>query len=226
MQRPRNRQTRSDNSRGNNSRGRGTPHGRGGRPQRPQNPTSTFGSVPTAAQLNPGTPVSIILKIDQPTGGQVQGIVAELLTRGDHPRGIKVRLRDGRVGRAQKVVSEDDGMKGEEEAGGTSTARGRNGENDQPRSSRPLRYTNVREDEYVYNEYDGDQAPKGSNLADYLPDLERLEWDGIARASTVTFESAIATCPVCETFEGDEAAVAHHVECHFKKMSENFQILS
>jgi hypothetical protein len=25
----------------------------------------------------------------------------------------------------------------------------------------------------------------------------------------------VAICPVCEDFEGDEAAVAHHVEEHF-----------
>jgi hypothetical protein len=25
----------------------------------------------------------------------------------------------------------------------------------------------------------------------------------------------VATCPVCGEFEGDESAVAHHVESHF-----------
>ncbi|KAF2785995.1 hypothetical protein K505DRAFT_192181, partial [Melanomma pulvis-pyrius CBS 109.77] len=62
--------------------------------------------VPPISALRPGTPVAIILKADQPTGHRVYGIVADLLTRGDHPRGVKVRLRDGRVGRVQKVVEE------------------------------------------------------------------------------------------------------------------------
>lgn len=52
-------------------------------------------SIPTTAVVVPGAAVSIVLKVDQPTGREVQGIVAELLTAGNHPRGIKVRLVDG-----------------------------------------------------------------------------------------------------------------------------------
>ncbi|GAA5824311.1 hypothetical protein JCM3770_004460 [Rhodotorula araucariae] len=52
----------------------------------------------------PGTRVSITLKADQGTGRTVQGVVAERLTRGDHPRGVKVRLEDGRVGRVVSVL--------------------------------------------------------------------------------------------------------------------------
>ena len=55
-------------------------------------------------QIRPGTLVSIVLKADQRTGRQVQGTVAQLLTRGDHPRGIKVRLTDGRIGRVQQLL--------------------------------------------------------------------------------------------------------------------------
>ncbi|GJN88537.1 hypothetical protein Rhopal_001503-T1 [Rhodotorula paludigena] len=54
--------------------------------------------------LQPGTRVSITLKQDQGTGRTVQGTVAERLTRGDHPRGVKVRLEDGRVGRVVSVL--------------------------------------------------------------------------------------------------------------------------
>ena len=49
--------------------------------------------------------VSVILKEDQPTGRQVQGIVEDVLTQHDHPRGVKVLLMDGRVGRVQEVLN-------------------------------------------------------------------------------------------------------------------------
>ena len=61
-------------------------------------------SVP-ARLLIPGTPVLITLKQDQGTDRTVQGVVGEKLTRGDHPRGVKVRLRDGRVGRVVRILS-------------------------------------------------------------------------------------------------------------------------
>ncbi|KAF1999803.1 hypothetical protein P154DRAFT_382197, partial [Amniculicola lignicola CBS 123094] len=70
--------------------------------------------VPSFSSISPGTPVSIVLKVDQPTGREVQGMVEEVLTRGDHPRGVKVKLRDGRVGRVQRLVGEEDGREGEE----------------------------------------------------------------------------------------------------------------
>lgn len=58
-------------------------------------------------QVKPGCAVSIVLKADQKTGRQVQGTVSQLLTRHNHPRGIKVKLTDGRVGRVQKILPQD-----------------------------------------------------------------------------------------------------------------------
>jgi uncharacterized repeat protein (TIGR03833 family) len=53
-----------------------------------------------------GAEVSVVLKEDQPTGKQTRGIVQDLLTRsGFHPRGIKVRLQGGKVGRVQVIHS-------------------------------------------------------------------------------------------------------------------------
>ncbi|GAA5853353.1 hypothetical protein JCM3766R1_006948 [Sporobolomyces carnicolor] len=57
-----------------------------------------------ARDVTPGTKVSITLKQDQGTERTVEGVVAERLTRGDHPRGVKVRLRDGRVGRVVRIL--------------------------------------------------------------------------------------------------------------------------
>ncbi len=54
----------------------------------------------------PGTEVDVVLKEDQSTGKLTRGIVEDVLTNSDfHPRGIKVRLEDGRVGRVQEIVS-------------------------------------------------------------------------------------------------------------------------
>jgi uncharacterized repeat protein (TIGR03833 family) len=53
-----------------------------------------------------GADVSVVLKEDQPTGKQTRGIVQDLLTRSEfHPRGIKVRLQGGKVGRVQVIHS-------------------------------------------------------------------------------------------------------------------------
>lgn len=48
--------------------------------------------------------VDIVLKDDQATGALTRGVVKTILTRGDHPRGIKVQLEDGQVGRVQNVL--------------------------------------------------------------------------------------------------------------------------
>ncbi|MDO8559059.1 MAG: YwbE family protein [bacterium] len=51
-----------------------------------------------------GAEVDIVLKADQRTGKLTHGKVAEILTSSTiHPRGIKVRLEDGQVGRVQVV---------------------------------------------------------------------------------------------------------------------------
>jgi uncharacterized repeat protein (TIGR03833 family) len=55
--------------------------------------------------LEPGLTVEIVLKRDQPTGALTRGVIQEILTPGaTHPRGIKVRLTDGSVGRVKRVL--------------------------------------------------------------------------------------------------------------------------
>ncbi|MFA5076485.1 MAG: YwbE family protein [Patescibacteria group bacterium] len=52
-----------------------------------------------------GGKVMIVLKKDQPTGKLTPGVVDEILTSSSfHPRGIKVRLADGQVGRVQEII--------------------------------------------------------------------------------------------------------------------------
>lgn len=55
--------------------------------------------------IYPGLMVAIVQKADQPTGRLTQGFVKELLTSiAVHPRGIKVRLETGEVGRVQYIL--------------------------------------------------------------------------------------------------------------------------
>jgi uncharacterized repeat protein (TIGR03833 family) len=52
----------------------------------------------------PGMKVMIVLKQDQLTGKLTEGIVKDILTSSPtHPRGIKVRLETGEVGRVKKI---------------------------------------------------------------------------------------------------------------------------
>ncbi|MGX8678047.1 MAG: YwbE family protein [Sphaerochaetaceae bacterium] len=54
----------------------------------------------------PGTHVMVVKKEDQRTGKLTEGIVKNILTNSAmHPRGIKVRLEDGTVGRVQEICA-------------------------------------------------------------------------------------------------------------------------
>lgn len=57
------------------------------------------------SNIRPGMRVRIVMKQDQRTGALTEGIVKDLLTgSARHPRGIKVRLADGRVGRVREII--------------------------------------------------------------------------------------------------------------------------
>ncbi|MFB0558328.1 MAG: YwbE family protein [Candidatus Bathyarchaeia archaeon] len=56
--------------------------------------------------IKKGAEVLVVLKRDQRTGKLTRGVVKDILTGSEnHPRGIKVRLQDGRVGRVQEIVA-------------------------------------------------------------------------------------------------------------------------
>lgn len=58
--------------------------------------------------IQPGSRVKIVLKKDQSTGKLTEGIVKDILTKSStHPRGIKVRLTDGQVGRVKQILEEE-----------------------------------------------------------------------------------------------------------------------
>lgn len=55
--------------------------------------------------LKPGLRVAIVLKRDQGSGKRTLGEIDTLLTSAPwHPRGIKVKLKDGQVGRVQEIL--------------------------------------------------------------------------------------------------------------------------
>ncbi|QKF82943.1 YwbE family protein [Halarcobacter ebronensis] len=57
------------------------------------------------ADIKAGLSVKIVLKQDQRTGKLTQGVVKDILTNSSfHPRGIKVRLEDGQIGRVQEIL--------------------------------------------------------------------------------------------------------------------------
>ena len=52
-----------------------------------------------------GAVVNVVQKQDQGTGKLTQGVVARILTKSpNHPRGIKVKLESGIVGRVQEII--------------------------------------------------------------------------------------------------------------------------
>ena len=62
-------------------------------------------SVTKRSDLRPGMRVQVVEKQNQRTGALTEGIVARILTKSpNHPRGIKVMLEDGTVGRVQAIV--------------------------------------------------------------------------------------------------------------------------
>lgn len=62
------------------------------------------------SELRPGMRVQVVEKQNQRTGALTEGVVARLLTKSpNHPRGIKVQLEDGRVGRVMAILAGDGG---------------------------------------------------------------------------------------------------------------------
>ena len=54
--------------------------------------------------VKPGLQVSIVTKEDQKSGKLTEGIVKDILTNSPaHPHGIKVRLKNGQVGRVKEI---------------------------------------------------------------------------------------------------------------------------
>jgi uncharacterized repeat protein (TIGR03833 family) len=67
-------------------------------------PPTTPGSGTRRGEVKRGQRVAVVQKPDQESGRLTEGIVRDLLTKSEtHPRGIKVRLESGEVGRVKIV---------------------------------------------------------------------------------------------------------------------------
>ncbi|KAF2634840.1 hypothetical protein P280DRAFT_412847 [Massarina eburnea CBS 473.64] len=178
-------------------------------------------SVPNRASISPGKAVAIVLKQDQPTGHEVRGIVADVLTKGDHPRGVKVRLRDGRVGRVQRHCTAEEGENGERIVGGAGAGLGRDGEGGGGGGSRGGGWRHEKDirdqDEYLYDEERvlGSRSAVGGGLFAALEEADKRHEEVVVGQRLPGGADEVANCPVCGDFEGDEVAVARHVEGHF-----------
>ncbi|KAI4844550.1 hypothetical protein E4T44_06125 [Aureobasidium sp. EXF-8845] len=177
-------------------------------------------AVPNTTQVVPGAAVSIVLKADQPTGREVQGLVQNVLTSGNHPRGIKVRLSDGRIGRVQRMHN------GETPSQDTSTLPTSAAQTSASRNPRPPRERDLRRSKFhardIRLDDDGEAPAEEIDLFAYMKPAKQKKKKGGARTQEPVEEQEVvkeaattASCPVCGEFEGDEAAVAHHVESHF-----------
>ncbi|KAI8628181.1 hypothetical protein F5Y19DRAFT_144451 [Xylariaceae sp. FL1651] len=203
-------------------------------------PNAVPNAVPKTHEVIPGAHVNIILKVDQPTGRQVRGTVRDVLTRGDHHRGIKVRLTDGRIGRVQSIVLQVGGDSATQPSLSSPFMNGPSpppiGIHPFPDNVRPSqgqgsrsRHRDVRLDGML------DVAPEQMDLGAYIVPSRRKrkgrkgadanqpdEAAGLENGSKSNnnevepnIATAVTTCPVCEAFEGDETAIAHHIAEHF-----------
>jgi uncharacterized repeat protein (TIGR03833 family) len=80
-------------------------------PARPEPPAAPALAVTNASgtyrrNVRPGMRVGVVMKEDQPSGELTMGVVRDLLTNSEeHPRGIKVRLVSGQVGRVKVIYA-------------------------------------------------------------------------------------------------------------------------
>ncbi|KAG6017689.1 hypothetical protein E4U43_000511 [Claviceps pusilla] len=190
MNRPRNRQSRKDSRKDTRHSGPPSPH------RSSATPKQAAGTVPTLLQVVPGASVFIVLKKDQPTGKETAGVVAELLTRGNHPRGIKVRLQNGQVGRVQRM-------------GTNSAAPADAAEMHQNKATQPTRFSHRYTD--VRNDLDYPSEPPSRSLTGFFPPSPG-ESSGVDSGVERARASVAVHCPFCDSFEGDEIAVTRHIE--------------
>ena len=173
--------------------------------------------VPGIGAVIRGAGVNIVLKADQRTGRTVSGRVQDVLTKGNHPRGIKVRLTDGRVGRVQTMIGPGQQQPPQEgQSGDTSLSEnmavpsGSGGGRGPARRHHP--YQDVREEELPAQTIGLDAYIKTAKVKKRATKpQEQTGQEPTGRQESVE----LVKCPVCGDFEGDAAAVEHHVATHF-----------
>jgi hypothetical protein len=124
----------------------------------------------------------------------------------------------------QRLVSDVEGTRGENLVGGAGANLGRDGDATTTLGGgRGVSFHHTRDiredDEYLYDESRvQDRGGGGLFAALEAADAKHQAsrgWSGVVEGSSEV-EGTVAVCPVCGEFEGDEKAVAHHVESHFE----------
>ena len=132
-----------------------------------------------------GSTVSVVQKQDQPTGRLTTGIVGEILTNADfHPRGIKVRLTDGTVGR---IATESSGSPSNSGGGGEEPSRAYSTATTYPDGGRRENATLA------------DFLPTSSAAARAPISFDAATEDWTCEACTFKNSGLLPTCEVCET---------------------------
>ncbi|CAN8097526.1 unnamed protein product [Discula destructiva] len=189
--------------------------------QRPPPRSTHHPAVPKTHHVRPGAAVNIVLKADQPTGRTVSGTVQDVLTRGNHPRGIKVRLADGRVGRVQSMAGGSSASSGATSAGDPGGVvegmRAMNLEDATREEARGGEGSGMPAQQIGLEAFIKEAKPKSKRKAKAKATASSLaaEEESTPPQASAASPKEMATCPVCGEFEGDEAAVSHHVAGHF-----------
>ena len=169
--------------------------------------------------------MSIVLKEDQPTGREVQGTVQDVLSSGNHPRGIKVHMTDGRVGRVQRMVDANfvaapTSVSAEQTVDEVNGVQVISNAAAREQEALPVRRQMVRSRDIRLDRED--EPPKTDfDLAAYIKPAKVKKGKKATAAEEAQedqpgeAQKPVVTCPVCGKFEGDEAAVNHHVASHF-----------
>ena len=115
----------------------------------------------------------------------------------------------------QGLVSNEEGENGESSVGGPGANLRRDGASRGGGGMRGGRIErDIREDdEYLYDESRLQGRSEGLFAA--LEEADKRHQNQRGRGGKVEEKVEMVKCPVCGEFEGDEMAVAHHVESHF-----------
>ena len=160
-------------------------------------------AVPKYHQLHAGLGVNIVLKADQRSGKLTAGQISDILTRGDHPRGIKVRLSNGHIGRVQSLSSSNTSSdlprsRDHSQASFLQMTRSETGGLNKKSVQRDARN----------DEFDPSNRQEERSLADYIKKPGKLKRKGADQADSVTAESTVQALLEAEFPKLDNALVA------------------
>ena len=146
-------------------------------------------AIPRQFQIYPGASVNIILKEDQRSGKLTTGRIADILTKGDHPRGIKVRLADGQVGRVQSFLPSSPSSLGASQSTSGHIKLPFHSDNGFPRADSNGRPRGLQQDVRT-DGHDPAELPEMGSLADYIKAPRKKKQGRASQPNPVNPESS------------------------------------